>query len=446
MNDHQPLVERIETLVDRDNHPDWDEVVRRAEAAPVPEGRPERARRSRRSYLVRRLVPVVVLAAAAFAVVMVAPWQHGPASSIMQRAAAAIGDEPILHAVLRDENASDASFFDLKTGRETRFFGQREIWYDKNGKRFFARLGNESDGVITVGEELLVTPQWASTSLPNLSPAWETTDVPLTTLVGFFDDYRSVLADGSARVTGSGELNGHDVSWIEWAPELGSCPFSEPDQKTSSCTERVAIEEANSLPIQIAWVHGGAVRYAVDILSIETLPAGGFDFRKPKVTSTALGVSTRNIAATDPAGAAEALPSALWPGEGVGSLDLTGVWRAALYAGFGPAEVSEPAVELRYGSPDSDFLWSTPQTGETRNGTGLAICEQKADPRFSSLQFSVPSPPSGSVLITPYVGGYRGWLEKDGISVDIEASSRDLLLEAARALKPIDGTASQAPR
>jgi hypothetical protein len=416
-----------------------DELARRL-LAPLGQVEPvtRRARRSRRSQLARRLVPVVALAAVVFVVVMVTPWQHGPASSIIQHATAVMGNKPILHAVLRDENASDASFFDLKTGRETRIFGQREIWYDKSGKRFFARLGNEIDGEFTLSEELLVTKEWAATSQPTFSVGWSTTDVPVSVLAGFLDDYRSVLADGSARVTGTGELNGRDVSWIEWAPEPGSCPYSEPYDEKSTCTERVAIDEASSLPVQIAWLHGGTVRYAVDILSIETLSAGSFDFHKPKVTSTALGVSTRDIAATDPNGAAEALPGALWPGESVGSLDLTGVWRAALYTTPTPVELSEPAVELRYGSPNSDFIWSASRSGEKWNGTGVAICKQKADPRFSSLPFSLPSPPAGSMLATPYVGGYRGWLEEDSISVEIDGSSLELLLQAARALTPIE--------
>ena len=50
-----------------------------------------------------------------------------------------------------------------------------------------------------------------------------------------------------------------------------------------------------------------------------------------------------------------------------------------------------------------------------------------------------PPPPAGSVL-TPIVSngsGYSCWLERDGLYVEITASSRELMLAAAGALQPI---------
>ena len=88
--------------------------LERVQPVSLPDGAAQ-ARRSRRSYLARRLVPVVALAAAVFALVMVAPWQHGPGSTVMERALAAITDEPVLHAVLN--NPTVRTYIDLETGR-----------------------------------------------------------------------------------------------------------------------------------------------------------------------------------------------------------------------------------------------------------------------------------------------------------------------------------------
>ena len=88
---HQPLLDRLEALIDRENRPDWQDVIRRAG---------QRKARSRRSYLTRRLVPVIVLVAAIVALGLIAPWRHGP--SLIDRALAAIGNGPLIHGVVRE--------------------------------------------------------------------------------------------------------------------------------------------------------------------------------------------------------------------------------------------------------------------------------------------------------------------------------------------------------
>lgn len=456
MNEHKLLIERIESLVDRNNQPDWEDVVRRAEA-PAREESPARTRRSTRSYLVRRLVPAFVVAAAFIAVGLIAPWQHGPSSTVMQRAAAAIGDEPILQAVLQNEDGSPANYIDLATGRAARVFSKTKVWYDKDRKYLYARIGYESGGVFTLDYTLLMTPAWSASST-GMSPGYSEEDIPLSALTGFFDDYHSVLEDGSAHVVGTGTLSEHDVTWIEWAPKPVGCPSFTPAESPSTCTERVAIDKASSLPLQIAWLHEGAVQDAVDILSIETLPAGSFDFPHPKIQTTRrrlAGLRADEVVATDLPGAAEAIPGALWPGRGISSLELTGVSRATLSgswpSGF-PAvlgtgtEITEAGIELRYGSGNMEILWPEHKTAQTEDGRGVVIHEQKANPRVGFWPWSYAAAPAGSLLTLPAdniyevhgnVGEYLGWLEKDGIWVEIEASSRELLLEAARALKPI---------
>ncbi len=257
MTDHQPLIDRLEALVDRNNRPDWEDVVRRAEE-PGKAARP--ARRSRRSYLARRVVPVFVLAAAALAIALIAPWGHGRSftgSAVAERALVAIGSGPVLHVVLRQE--TDSSYIDLASGQERPAADIEEIWYDS--ERHFEHLKDSSELIPdSESHEILQTPTgtWASYDIdpgphtPIIDPA----------LSEFFDGYRSALENGNAHVTGRGTIDGHDVTWIEFAVKLG-CTHA-----YQACTERVAIDKASSLPLEIEWLRKGKVASTIEIASI----------------------------------------------------------------------------------------------------------------------------------------------------------------------------------
>jgi hypothetical protein len=420
MNEHQPLIERLEALVDQDNQPDWEDVVRRAEA-PAQEGRTER---SRRSYLVRRLVPVFVLAAAAFAFVLVAPWQHGPGPTVMERALAAIGDRPVLHVVLTQ--ASARTYIDLVTGRERPQLETTEIWYDR--ERHLVHYKFTSGGHLA---ELLQTQKGYSTSDHSGSSSGDPYVDPA--LAGFFDRYRSALESGDARTTGEGKVDGHDVTWIELPSKRGT-------------TERIAVDETSSLPIRIEDRSSVEETYVTEVTSIETLPAGSGDFSKPKKTKasqTSYRIGRNQITTITPSAAVEALPGALWAGESISTLQLSSVSRATLtsqtYLSERLSTTSiETGIELHYGNGWAAVLWSELFTNEEPSGRGVVIHEQKAGPDVFFWPY--PAAPAGSMLSN----GREGWLVKNGIYVFIDASDQDLLLAAARALKPIDATSSQA--
>jgi hypothetical protein len=415
MNDHQPLIERFEALVDRDNQPDWKDVVRRAEA-PAQEGRPAAGRRSRRSYLTRRLVPVFVLAAAAFAFVLVAPWQRGPGPTVMERALAAIGDRPVLHAVLTQATAR--TYIDLATGRERPQLTTTEIWYDS--ERHLVHSKYTLDGHLA--GEILQTQKGISTN--DHSGSWESSEGLHVdpALAGFFDRYHSALESGDARSTGEGKVDGHDVTWIEFAiPGERGIPPS---------MKRVAVDETSSLPVRIEDRNSVEGTYVTEVTSIETLPAGSGDFSKPELThGPTYTFVPDEIVPVTPSTAPAALPDVLWLGNTIYALPLATLTRKTVTTYQTEPEStrsSQTAIELRYGDGSP---------GHAAGGYVWLNETAKWDYRYA---METTEPPAGSML---YVCGASnncdGNLVKNGIHVMIQASSRELLLAAARALTPI---------
>jgi hypothetical protein len=429
MTDRQPLIDRLEALVDRNNRPDWEDVVRRAEA-PGKAARP--ARRSRRSYLARRLVPVFVLAAAALVIALIAPWDHGRSftgSAVAERALVAIGSGPVLHVVLRQE--TESSYIDLASGQERPATAIEEIWYDSERHFEHIKYSSELGPPDSNGDEILQTPTgtWASY---NIDPGPHTPTID-PALSEFFDGYRSALENGDAHVTGRGTIDGHDVTWIEFAVKLGC------NHTYQACTERVAIDEASSLPLEIERLRKGKVASTVEIASIETLPAGSGDFSKPKkLPSLAYQLAHGQVTSITPSEAVAVLPGAVWAGKSISTFQLSSVSRATLTTRtfLMPSEhessmSAEISIELHYGNGSPAVLWWDPATNEFPSGSNVVL-QEAAKPDMSFWHDKTP--PAGSMLTD---NGGDGWLVKNGIYVYIHATSRELLLEAARALEPI---------
>ncbi|MHB8060234.1 MAG: hypothetical protein ACYDHO_05320 [Gaiellaceae bacterium] len=467
MTEHKGLIERIEALVKRDNQPDWEDVVRRAEA-PAQAATP--APRSQRTYLARRLVPAFALAGAIIAVGLIAPWQHGPGSTVMGRALAAIGDKPVLQIEYRHlPSASYAaskegqSYVNLATGREIPILEKNEVWYDRarNFQREKFVVGAAGVFPTRVVTDILRTPKGTWTADRENYPGGEG---PLSTplwMTGFFDHYQAALENGTARVEGSGTLDGRNVTWIG----LGSSECSIVSSMVTpanECEQRVAVDKVSSRLLRVETLAGGSLLDAVEVLSIETLPAGSGDFARPekrklqttsaralsltlvwgpntKQTSNPIAPDLR-VASTDLPGAVRTLPGALWAGRSIASLRLSGVSRATArsFDQQGKPAV-QTGVELHYGAGQAIALWSeTPSDGEL-SGDGVVIHEQTASPDWTfwpdAWAYGTPEsdPPAGLIRM----GDHRGWLKKGGLYILIVAPNHDLLLEVARALEPI---------
>jgi hypothetical protein len=434
MTDHQPLIDRLEALVDSNNRPDWKDVVRRAKAR---ENAADtvRARRAARSYLAKRLVPAFVLAAAALAIGLIAPWQHGRSfteRAVAERALIAIGNGPVLHAVLRRE--TPWGYIDLASGKERPMADIQEIWFDNQRHFEHMKMSIEGDREGKFTREILHTPtgMWASYDIDPGRPHAPTIDPALGE---FFDGYRSALASKKARVTGSGTVDGREVTWIEFAGKSGCYYYA--------CSQRVAVDKLSSLPLQIAWLREGKVTDSIGIDSIETLPAGSGDFSRPKrIPENQHFFVGRQTTPIGLSAASEELPNALWLGESISGLQLSSVSRSELTtretAEPGSAESIGTAIELHYGNGSPSSMWSKPPATNGEPSKGNVVLQEQSDPDYWFWPF--PAAPAGSMLTNNRNDGY---LVKDGTYVAIHASNPELVLAAAHALKAIDGASSQ---
>ena len=404
--------------------------------------RPEPKRppgRSRRSYLARHLIPAFVLAAAVIALGLIAPWNRSP--SFTEQALAAIGNGPVIHAVLRSETGE--TYINLATGRETPQIQTTEIWYD--GERHLEHWRRSIHGHI--GYDSLQTPTGITTSAgptfaqhryPKLDPA----------LAGFVDGYRSALKRGSAHEVGAGKVNGREVTWIEFT-------FFRSSRWVDA--ERVAVDDHSALPLQIERLANGKSEGRSGVTLIESLPEGSGNFTAPKAGPPSNGEKRDRGNPVSPAGAVKALPNALWAGDSVAGLSISSMRRETLTKEFMPKSELRPQVsngiEIHYGNgwpwpgakvipegttPDGSFAWLEETT--------------RADSIYSmEVEPNVVPPAAGSLLLGQCLAGSEtqslfgrgchGLVFENGVFVYVSASSRDLLLAAARALKPIRDTA-----
>jgi hypothetical protein len=405
------------------------------------------SRRSARARIARRLVLVLLLAAAALVIALIAPWGHGSSftqGAVAERALVAIGDGPVLHVVLRQEGGLKGggwSYIDLASGKETPMTDTREIWYDSERHFEHMRWGIEGASAsaqegLFAEREILQTPSgtWASY---NIDPGKPHAPVLEPALSEFLDGYRSALENGTARVTGSGTVDGHDVTWIELAVTGALCA-------AQPCAERVAIDKTSSLPLSIAWYFNGKFGHPIEIASIETLPAGSGDFSRPEKNADISFRSREDqVASITSSDAAHELPGAVWLGNSFSNLELTNVSRATLTSQTLRSEqawktVTETGIELHYGNGSPSILWSkpTPVNGAPSGGD-VVVQEEKADPDFFFWPY--PAAPEGSMLTN---NGGEGWLVKNGIYIFIETfRNQKLLLAAVSALEPIQASA-----
>ena len=109
----------LERLMPRDETPPaWDDVLARAGAG-------------RRPRLAPRLVAVVAVVAAVVAVAL-SPWDRAGDVSLTEHALAAIGDEPVLHAVIREQTTGPFQLINIRSGETTSPSRtvETELWYD----------------------------------------------------------------------------------------------------------------------------------------------------------------------------------------------------------------------------------------------------------------------------------------------------------------------------
>lgn len=239
-----------------------------------------------------RLVAVAVVVGVAVTLGIVAPW-HGHGSGVVGRALAAVGHEPVLHAVI-ESNRPDETIVTLATGRARPIPQRLEYWYDTDSGQL--RAIDTVDGRVAFDELIPKT-----FTEPRLDPA----------LTAFVSRYRNALKSGRAREVGRGSFHGRNVIWLRF--------------HYSRFGERVGIDEHTYRPIVIEWLNsdGSTAKPVWMVTAIGTGPYRPSDFKvdrpRPQVGQTSSQVSPP----TTPARVVRLLGwSPLWLGKSFRGLPL----------------------------------------------------------------------------------------------------------------------------
>lgn len=399
-----------------DGTADWDEVVRRA---------------STRSPRRRGRAMVLALAGAtavAVAVALIAPWRTE--SSILDRAAAAIGNGPVIHVVLRSDTKAER--VDLATGRSHPANETEEFWWDP--ARGFHEI-ERFDGRRYVDH------------LSKKLPSADRDPIPL----GFASGYRKALESGRAQVLRDGEIVGHKVTWIRFY--LGG---RGPDYPTFD----VAVDRETGKPVFVRYTVGGdrTIQFERSVIAADSLPAGQGNFEPkpvpPRMTVSVNGGGFGFLGRVSASRAKSILGRPpLWLGASSGGLSFSGFHPAArisanttfyspggkplpggskegkrldfgIGAFYGPfakplsrkpwvevAQYSKLKFKTGFMEPNEDKIWRTARPG-------------------SVLVYS-----SGDATASFFGKVVRGYLRKDGLYVRIAAPTKKQVVAAAKALR-----------
>jgi len=426
------------------------ELVAIADALASAGGLGQATRRRRRAGVGRVGALAAALAAAAV-VTLVAPWSRLGGDSLSSLALAAIGSEPVLHVVAELTMPTSAQLIEIDSGqaRPVREERQLEIWYDpeRGLKRAITRSG------ATVLDDILETPAGGFTpggivydcawiaahpveatkagvscdpsgdngTTPRVLPRPKPTITPA--LAGFLDGYRRALAEGSARELGAGELQGRRVEWLSFVVAGGR-------------SERVALDSRSHKAVLVEDSYGRQLR----IKTIETLPTRDANFGPP--TDERLGdepVSVRGVSrealAPAPARLRDALPGALWAGPRLAGLPLATAERQRFRISFADqARAPETVAGLR-------LSYQLPTRGGRQDGSEYVEIKQARAREVGFWGFVGGDPPREGTLYAPTSADPTGsartaFTVANGIYLTIRASTPELLLQAARLLRP----------
>lgn len=401
MADVTPFVGRaLDELVPPRPAPDrWREIERLA----------SRTRR-RRAAVVLAALP---LAAALALLVLAWPFSGGPGGTLLQRAAAAIGGGPVVHAVVQSGFAGTE--IDLASGTRVSVHEEDELWYDPaRGVHDITRFA----GVVQ-GDSL-----YAPRRVTYLD----------RTLAFLATDYRQALTNGTARVLGNGDVDGTPVYWIrvdtQMLPDVA-------DGKLHEWAHDVAVAQDSLKPVATRETRDGKVSPdgISHVLSVESLGSGEGDFTaSPSVNQTGVAMRFQLAGSLTPAQADDALGAGmLWAGVSVDGLSLgriaLGTREEGLDRATGHWRTTHTGITLFYGPTTGGGIGLPQPTGRY-----LRISETLAlDDQFQRGVRNY-SPPDGKVLV--FGAGDFGIMQSHGVHVFLEASSADLVVAAAKALVP----------
>ena len=334
------------------------------------------------------LVPVAVVGAV-LALLLVAPWQsRGP--SVVDRALAAVGAGPVVHAVVEYSWPQDV-VVELASGVERERVHRAEYWFDEQGGKLRASYSTDGSEPIEYAE---------SGVMLQLDPA----------LGGFVTQYRDALANGHAQVVGDATVDGRPAKRIEFSPGSGGA------------VEEVTVDAKTYAPLSFHSTYPPRRRSPEwRVLTIESIPrkAADFSVATPSQPRADTGeVSAAHVVSL--ATAERALGARpLWLGASFGGRALDSVELSQTTAFLSDGTKRQGVVvRLVYGSVRVSL--GRDEAGKYAVGYG---------------NDESPTPPEGSVAVTGNASeSWQGELRRGDFAVLISAPHRESVIAAARTL------------
>ena len=346
---------------------------------------------------VTRTVVVALAVTAVLVLVFASPWEGG-GPSLVDRALAAVGDRPVLHAVLR---YSHGTRINLRTGQRSPVVRDAEVWYEAH--RHILRSVLSVDGRI-------VSRMTGEGSLGLDDPAFIATD------------YRRALKQGKLRKIGKAVVRGHRVIIL--------------DASSGGRTWRAALDAKSFQLVRLQFFEAGRLGSQLDVLLMEsvTREQARLPRTAAKLSTTAHGSSSVATPANGKVPKVFTRPG-LWAGPVVSGHKLSSVlvWQETSQRTGGPV-IHADVTHVVYG-------------GTSRLGSTPFLEIEEAPAAQAAPLWNIGgdyAPPAGYVdLRSSYYssgpGAQRlqwiGLVRKRGFYVRITCWSRPTLLTTARALR-----------
>jgi hypothetical protein len=430
------------------------ELLALADAVAAARREPEPARR----FPGRKLLATAAVLAAAVALAVVAPW-NASHSTLVDRAIAAIGDGPVLHAITRETTPGGGlTTVDLATGGRTsaEVVLEQEIWYDPG--HGLAHTISRQNGRLT--DDVLQTPEGGfSSEGPVITCAWiarhpvEATkervscrfdgdngttprDVPEPppsvdpALAGFLTQYRDALASGGARKTGEGVVDGTPVYWLSIPIDVPTDPTAPPGPPIEE-RELVAVDRESYRPVLVKTLFNGSQASEYQVVEIGSVARDEANFSKPELRPARDRITSGEVESHAEIGPSEAgVPlghPAFWLGREFGNLTLSSVERLKVTTGYARSTGLPPRLDdaIRF-------------TYEDNQGHELRLAESLR-PEFAFgwgfVTRALPEGPAPGKLVR---GGFADFMVRDGVFIAIYSLDADQSpIAVARALVPV---------
>ena len=369
----------------------------------------------------RRFVTGAIAATAVAVAIAFLPGRLADESKlgVVARALAAVSAGPILHVVVENEE-SRAILVDLASGEETVEAERHEYWYDEERGELRARL--------TIGSE--VVNEFGG---PVSGPP------PSHRALAFATGYREALESGKARVVRWETVGGRRAPVLSIAVPAWRDPQS--DQLVQPAyTEEVVVDGDTFEPLRFRHLYPGLdVATAGPIhwwrvLSIESIERDDDDFKPgaPPFRWTKFAPGNDKKVTLDEAATALGR-TALWPGPAIEGIPLEriGVVTTTITWTDG-RETETPSLMIRYETPGEKKRWLWMSVGTSPEET----------PRYGPIDGK--DVPAGKVRLMEVkahddrsIDMWFGNVQRDGLYMNMQSPHRELIIEAARTLKPI---------